>query len=157
RLGAPFRFTSLLPGFVPTFADPTLQAIAPLLMVMNVVYSLVITFSGVRWAWRARRSAAPDDRWLSWSLLAFAALCVAMPYEVANMLNPAERLVLPAVCLGAAGLSVASGGHASGARRSRWLRFGLPAVLVTQWMYLAVWGTQAATIASNFINTLERR
>jgi hypothetical protein len=93
---------------------------------------------------------------LSSSLLVLAGLFVIMPHDVANMLNPAERLVLPAACLAVAGASGAPGtGHFS-ERRIAWMRHALCALLCVQWTYLAVWGTQAAALAQAFVDTRER-
>jgi hypothetical protein len=156
RLGSPLRFFSVFPGFVPTFADPALGRVAPLLVVVNVGYAVAITFFGLRWAWRARRVLDSGERWLSSSLLVLTGLFVIMPHNVAKMLNPAERLLLPIACLAAAGLAGAPGGDQSTARRREWVRYGLSALLGAQWAYLAVWGTQAATFADAFVQTRER-
>jgi hypothetical protein len=156
RVRSPLRFFSVFPGFVPTFGDPALGRLAPLLMIVNVGFAVAISFHGLRWAWRARRSPDVGDRWLSSSLLVLAALFVVMPHDVAKMLNPAERLLLPAACLGAAGLSGSSYGDQSSERRRPWARFALYGLLGAQWAYLAVWGTQAATIADAFVQTLVR-
>jgi hypothetical protein len=156
RLRSPMRFFSVFPGFAPTLDDPTLGRLAPLLMLVNVAYPVVISFYGLRWAWRARQASDLSERWLSLSLLSLAALFVVMPHNVARMLNPAERLLLPAACLGAAGMSGVSGGAHSPERRGAWRRYMLYALLGTQWAYLAVWGTQAATIADAFVQTREQ-
>ena len=148
RLRSPLRFFGVFPGFEATFGDPALGLVAPLLVVANTGYAVAISFYGLRWAWRMRRSLDPGERWLSSSLLVLAGLFVVMPHNVANMLNPAERLLLPAVCLGAAGIS----GGRRGARR----RYALYALLGAQWAYLAVWGTQAATLTDAFLQTRER-
>jgi hypothetical protein len=103
-----------------------------------------------------RRSADPGERWLSSSLLVFVGLFVIMPHEVAKMLNPAERLLLPAACLGAAGIAGTSAGVRSSERRRKRLQYACYALLGAQWAYLAVWGTQAATITHAFVQTLER-
>jgi hypothetical protein len=153
RLRSPLRFFSVFPGFVPTFGDPALGRLAPVLMIVNVGYAAAISFYGLRWAWRARRSPDMGERWLSASLLVLAGLFVVMPHDVAKMLNPAERLLLPAVCLGAAGLSGSSYGDGSSERRRAWARVALYCLLGAQWAYLAVWGTQAATIAHAFVQT----
>jgi hypothetical protein len=156
RLRSPLRFLSVFPGFVPTFADPALRSLAPLLLIVNVGYAVAIIFYGFHWAWRSRRSADPADRWLSSSLLVLAGLFVIMPHDVANMLNPAERLVLPAACLAIAGAAGAvNAGHWS-ERRIAWMRYALCALLCFQWTYLAVWGTQAAALAHAFVDTRER-
>jgi hypothetical protein len=156
RLRSPLRFFSVFPGFVPTFADPTLGRLAPLLMIVNVGYAVAISFYGLRWAWRARRSADLSERWLSSSLLVLAGLFLVMPHDVASMLNPAERLLLPAACLGAAGLCGSASGEPSSERRRAWSRVALCGLIGAQWAYLAVWGTQAATIANAFVQTRAR-
>ncbi len=156
RLRSPLRFFSVFPGFAPTLEDPTLGRIAPLLMIVNVGYASAISFHGLRWAWRARRGSDPGERWLSSSLLVLAGLFIVMPHSVAKMLNPAERLLLPAACLGAAGMAGAPSGAPSSGRLGAWLRYGLYALLGAQWAYLAVWGTQAAKITDAFVQTRER-
>jgi hypothetical protein len=157
RLRSPLRFFSVFPGFVPTFGDPALWRLAPLLMIVNVGYAVAISFYGLRWAWRARRSPDVGERWLSSSLLVLAGVFVLMPHDVAKMLNPAERLLLPAACLGAAGLAGSSYGDQSSERRRRpWARVALYGLLGAQWAYLAIWGTQAATIADAFVQTRAR-
>jgi hypothetical protein len=156
RLRSPLRFFSVFPGFVPTFGDPALGRLAPLLMIVNVTYAVAISFYGLRWAWRARRSSDVSERWLSSSLLVLAGLFVLMPHDVAKMLNPAERLLFPAACLGAAGLAGSSDGDQSSARRRPWAHVALYGLLGAQWAYLAVWGTQAATIAGAFVQTYAR-
>ena len=67
-----------------------------------------------------------------------------------------ERLLLPAACLGAAGLAGSSHGGQSSERRRPWARVALYGLLGAQWAYLAVWGTQAATIADAFVRTYAR-
>ena len=156
RLRSPLRFFSVFPGFVPTFGDPALGRLAPMLMIVNVGYAVAISFYGLRWAWRARRSSDVRERWLSSSLLVLAGLFVVMPHDVAKMLNPAERLLLPAVCLGAAGLSGPPCGDQSSERRRAWTHVALYGLLGAQWAYLAVWGTQAATITAAFVQTRAR-
>jgi hypothetical protein len=79
-----------------------------------------------------------------------------MPHDVARMLNPAERLLLPAACLGAAGICGSAFGGDLFKRRRTGLRVGLYALLGMQWVYLAVWGTQAATLTEAFVQTRER-
>src|SRR6202022_3502836 len=123
---------------------------------VNVGYAVAITFYGLRWAWRARRSSDVGERWLSSSLLVLAGLFVLMPHDVAKMLNPAERLLLPAACLGAAGLAGSSYRDQSSERRRPSAHVALYGLLGAQWAYLAVWGTQAATIADAFVQTRAR-
>jgi hypothetical protein len=156
RLRAPLRFFTIFPGFDPMVDDPVLRRLAPLLMAVNVGYAVAISFYGVGWAWSARAGSDPGDRWLSSSLLVLAALFVIMPHSVAHMLNPAERLLLPAACLGAAGISGAPVGDQRCERPGARLRYALYALLGAQWMYLAIWGTQTARIADAFVHTRER-
>jgi hypothetical protein len=156
RLRSPLRFFSVFPGFVPTFADPALGWAAPVLTIVNVGYALAVVGCGLRWAWRARRASDLGERWLSCSLLVLTGLFVLMPHNVAKMLNPAERLLLPAACLAAAGLAGRPGGHQSAARRRAWLRYAVYTLLFAQWAYLAAWGTQAASLADAFVQTRER-
>jgi hypothetical protein len=42
------------------------------------------------------KSLRPGERWLSTSLLVLAGLFVVMLHNVAKLLNPAERLLIPA-------------------------------------------------------------
>ena len=156
RLRSPLRFLSVFPGFVPTFADPALRSLAPLLLVVNVGYAVGIIIYGFHWAWRSRRASDPGERWLSSSLLVLAGSFVVMPHDVANMLNPAERLVLPAACLAIVGASAAPRTGQWSERRVAWVRYALCALLCVQWTYLAVWGTQAAALAQAFVDTRER-
>ena len=155
RLRSPLRFFSVFPGFEPTVDDPALGLLAPWLMVVNVVYAVGLSAYGLRWAWRARRDPDPGERWLSSSLLMLAGLFLVMPHDVAKMLNPAERLLIPAACLAAAGLPAGSRSKQSAERRA-WVQYGLYALLAAQWAYLAVWGTRAATIADAFVQSRER-
>jgi len=156
RVRAPLRFFSVFPGFEPMVADPTLAVAAPLLMIVNVGYAVALSVIGIRWAWRARRSTDPVERWLSASLLVLAGLFVIMPHDVAGMLNPAERLLVPAACIGAAGVTAASGGRRSANHQGARLRYASYVLLGAQWAYLAVWGTQAAHLTDAFLQTLDR-
>jgi hypothetical protein len=137
RARSPFRFFSLFQGLLPTFDDPLLRAVAPLCVALNLTYAAAISGYGLCWAWRARASADRAERLLALGVLALAALFVLMPHDVANMLNPAERLLLPAAALGAAGASRISA-------RRRWPAYAL---LAAQWLYLAVFGSEAARAA----------
>jgi hypothetical protein len=155
RLRSPLRFLAVFHGFTPTFGDPALRAVAPLLVLVNVAYAVALGTLCVRWAWRARRSPEGADRFLAFSVLALSVLFVALPHDAANMLNPAERLVIPAACLAAAGLSGIrrEGGRSQrSATRAQYVLYGL---LAAQWAYVAVWGSQAAVIGHEFLAARE--
>lgn len=143
RARSPFRFFGVFPGLAPTFDDPRLRAVAPVCVALNLLYAAAISGCGALWAWRARVSGDRAARLLALCVLALAALFVLMPHDVANMLNPAERLVLPAVAIAAAG--VAGSARARAARR--WPAYAL---LAAQWLYLAVFGREAALAAVDF-------
>jgi hypothetical protein len=134
---SPFRFFSVFQGLAPTFDDPLLRAVAPLCVALNLSYAAAISCYGLWWAWRARASDDRAERLLALGVLALAALFVLMPHDVAKMLNPAERLLVPAAALGAAGASRT-------AARRRWPAYAL---LAAQWLYLAVFGSEAARAA----------
>src|SRR5262249_36544521 len=67
-----------------------------------------------------------------------------------------ERLLLPAACLAAAGLAGTPCGLQVSARLRTRLQYAAYTLLLAQWAYLAVWGTQAATMADAFVQTRER-
>ena len=140
RARSPFRFFGLFPGLAPTFDDPLLQAVAPLCVALNLLYAAAISGCAVFWAWRARASGDRGQRLLALCVLALAALFVLMPHDVANMLNPAERLLLPAAAFAAAGIA----GSAPARAVRRWPAYAL---LAAQWLYLAVFGREAAQAA----------
>src|SRR5260370_433026 len=83
--------------------------------------------------WTGRPASGRGERWLSASLLVIAGLFVMLPHNVAKMLNPAERLLLPAACLAAAGLAGAPAGALSRAHRRNWMRYALYGLLGAQW------------------------
>ena len=151
RLRSPLRFLSVFHGFAPTYDDPTLRALAPLLVLCNVGYALWLCVSGVRWALRARASADAQERFLALSTLALCACFLLLPHDVAKMLNPAERLVLPAALIGAAGYR-----RVGPSRPAAWRQTALCLLLAAQAMYVLVWGTSAASAASELIAVRER-
>lgn len=150
RLRSPLRFLSIFHGLAPTFDDAALRALAPLWVALNVGYALVLCGLGLGWAWRMRRSADAGDRFISLSLLSLVACFVLLPHDVAKMLNPAERLVLPAALLGAVGLARAgaSGIHV---KRARMLRASQYTLLALQSLYVLVWGTRAAQASAALV------
>jgi hypothetical protein len=154
RLRSPLRFLSVFHGFTPTFGDPVLRTVAPVLVLVNLVYAVALGAICVRWAWQARRSPNGADRFLAVSVLGLSAAFVVLPHNVANMLNPAERLVIPAVCLAAAGFSGVHEGVRSerSAARARYVLWGL---LAAQWVYVVVWGSQAAVMGRAFLAARE--
>lgn len=141
RLRSPLRFFSVFHGLAPTFDDPLLQAIAPVLVVLNVVYAVGLCAIGLTWAVRTRRSTDANQRFLALSLLALTLCFLVLPHDVAKMLNPAERLLLPAAFVGAAGCA----GSSTRLRRPLYLLLGLQA------LYAAVWGTRAAKAAAELL------
>lgn len=154
RLRSPLRFFSLFHGLAPTYDDASLHAVAPMLVVLNVGYAIGLCVVGLRWALRARRSEAWDDRFVALGLLWLSACFVLLPHDVAKMLNPAERLLLPAALLGALGLAGAPG--RSGVSRVRWLRAGLWSLLALQGLYALVWGSRAAGAAAELVRARGR-
>lgn len=146
RLRSPMRFFSVFHGLAPTYDDPSLRVLAPLLVVLNVGYALWLCVSGLRWAVRARRSADAQERFLAWSTLALCACFLVMPHDVAKMLNPAERLLLPAAVIGAAGYRAEVS-----QRATAWRQGSLYLMLAAQTLYVLVFGTRAAGAASELI------
>ena len=151
RLRSPLRFFSVFHGLAPTYDDPLLRALAPLLVALNVGYALWLCGSGLGWAWRVRSSASANERFLAWSTLALSACFLVLPHDVAKMLNPAERLLLPAALIGAVGYSATTPQRARG-----WRRPALYFIVAAQSMYVLVWGTHAARAASALIAVRER-
>ncbi|HET8936593.1 MAG TPA: hypothetical protein VFN67_24285 [Polyangiales bacterium] len=149
RLRSPLRFFSVFHGLAPTYDDVSLRAVAPVCAVLNVVYGVWLCASGVTWAVRARTSARLDERFLALSTLALCVCFLVLPHDVAKMLNPAERLLLPAAMIGAAGASL---------RPRMPQRWGvvLYALLALQLVYVGVWGTRAATAAESLIAARKR-
>jgi hypothetical protein len=135
RLRSPLRFFSVFQGLTPTFEDASLRALAPLLIAVNVLYALTLMLGGLYWAWRTRGSRDPAERFLAWSTLALALAFVLLPHDLARMLNPGERLLIPMACLIAAGLSRFE------APRLRPVAYAL---LGAQSLYMAWFGTSAA-------------
>jgi hypothetical protein len=146
RLRSPVRFFSVFHGLAPTYDDPLLRVVAPLLVLLNVGYALWLCVSGLRWAVRARTSVDAQERFLAWSTLALCACFLVMPHDVAKMLNPAERLLLPAAMIGAVGYRrlVSQGAFA-------WRSGALYFILAAQAVYVLVFGTRAAGAASELI------
>ena len=151
RLRSPLRFFSVFHGLAPTYDDVLLRSIAPALVVLNVGYALWLCGTGLGWAFHARASEHADERFLAWSTLALSACFLVLPHDVAKMLNPAERLLLPAAIIGAVGYGA---GAAQPARA--WRRGALYFILLAQAMYVLVWGTRAADAASQLISVRER-
>jgi hypothetical protein len=97
---------------------------------------------------RSRASEQAHERFLACSTLALSACFFALPHDVAKMLNPAERLLLPAALIGAVGYR---------ADRARaWQRAALHFILLAQAVYVLVWGTRAASAASELIAARQR-
>jgi hypothetical protein len=151
RLRSPLRFFSVFHGLAPTYDDPLLRTLAPLLAALNVLYALGLCINGLRWAVRARASAHTQERFLALSTLTLSACFMVLPHDVAKMLNPAERLLLPAALIGATG-------HALGVsqRVLAWRHSAVHLLLAAQAMYVLVWGTRAAQAASELIAVRER-
>lgn len=149
RLRSPLRFFSVFHGLAPTYDDVSLRAVAPLCAGLNVVYGVWLCASGLTWAVRARASARLDERFLALSTLVLCVCFLVLPHDVAKMLNPAERLLLPAAMIGAAGVSL----EPSISRRSAWI---LSALMALQVIYVAVWGSRAAQAAADLIAARER-
>ena len=141
RLRSPLRFFSVFQGFTPTYDDPSLSAIAPLLVSMNGLYGPGLALACVGWAVFGRRSVDPGARLLALSVLWLSVAFVVMPHDVAKMLNPAERLVIPLACFGAAGLSGVVSSHQLRARSM------LVALLIAPGASVATVGTRAAQAA----------
>lgn len=148
RVRSPLRFFSVFHGLAPTYDDPFLRVIAPLLVVLNVGYALWLCGVGLRWAVRARASEQAHERFLACSTLALSACFFLLPHDVAKMLNPAERLLLPAALIGAVGYRADHG--------RAWLRRALYSILALQSLYVLVWGTHAASAASELIAVRQR-
>jgi hypothetical protein len=151
RLRSPFRFFGPFQGLLPTFDDPWLRRVAPLLVATDFLYVAAISFMGICWAWRARRSTEPSDRLLSGVVLVLLAVFLLLPHDVAKMLNPAERLCLPIAFFAAAGLAAPSG-----APQRRWLRRLCSLLVLAQLGYLAIWGTQAALAGRDYLRAWDR-
>lgn len=148
RLRSPMRFFSVFHGLAPTYDDPLLRAVAPVLVVVNVGYALWLCACGLRWSFRARASEQQQERFLAWSTLALSACFLALPHDVAKMLNPAERLLLPAALIGAAGYR--------GQLARPWLRRALYGLVLAQAVYVLMWGSRAAGAASELIAARQR-
>ena len=148
RLRSPLRFFSVFQGFTPTLDDADLALVAPLLVSVNLLYALGLTLGCVVWAVSARRSGDLGERFLALSVLALALAFVLMPHDVAQMLNPAERLLIPLACCGVAGLCRPSADAlAVDCRRELRNRRLLLALLGAQCLYTALYGTRAAQAA----------
>lgn len=147
RLRSPLRFFSVFHGLVPTYDDASLRAIAPVLVALNVVYAVWLCVSGLTWALRARESERLDERFLALSTLSLSVCFLLLPHDVAKMLNPAERLLLPAAIIAATGRSLAPTATARGVR----LAWVLGALVSMQVAYVCVFGTRAARAAHALI------
>lgn len=148
RLRSPLRFFSVFQGLTPTFDDPSLRAFAPLYVSLNGLYAVGLSLGCVVWAVLARRSA----RLLSFTVLALAGSFVLMPHDVARMLNPAERLLFPMACFGAAGMC----GTAAETRRHQLLRRAALVLILAQGSYMAYFGTRAAYAAARVAQAREQ-
>jgi hypothetical protein len=145
RLRSPLRFFSVFHGLAPTYDDPLLQAVSPVLVAANVVYAIGLCAVGLLWAVRARNAACLQERMLARSVLLLTVCFLLLPHDVAKMLNPAERLLLPAAVIAAAGLSLAP--RAS----SRLVRWASAALVVMQAVYVSIWGGSAARASQALI------
>jgi hypothetical protein len=146
RLRSPFRFLSIFQGLVPSFELSALRLAAPALALINTLFTLAALGLGLAWAFRRRRSEDAAERILSWSSLALLAIFLLLPHEVARLVNPAERLVLPLAFLLAAGLA----GAGPCSSRRRWLRAGGWGLIALQLGYVAWTGSVTAAAMQRF-------
>jgi hypothetical protein len=148
-----FRFFSLFHGFVPNFGDPLLRVLAPLLVVLNVSFTAAVSCAGIVWAWRRRNSRDPGERLIAYSVLVLTALFCVLPHNVAKMLNPAERLLLPAAFFAAAGIAGRAHTRTASRHRAR-LRIGVGVLAIAQLAYVILFGSRAAAAAADFVSAV---